>query len=167
MKKKTFIRQACRYSYTCYPGMDIKQSLILNPWLFDMSFSFMAFYDVNTALPLNVFEADKNWAAENFVVFTGANDSFENNIDKIDWNNFGTWYINLYPGEIVNEKTVMLGIDTFLNEPNEVDSVGYFNLSEEWRFMHTMQPDIFVSTQKNGVMIGALSELNLLRIKSK
>jgi hypothetical protein len=40
-------------------------------------------------------------------------------------------------------------------------------LSDEWRFIHEVQPDLFITRQKEGVMIGSLKELDLWCIETK
>lgn len=167
MKKQDELKQACRYTYQCYPALNIKQCLDINPWLFNQAYSIMAFYDTKTKIPMNVFKAEQNWVTDNFVLFSGANDEYENYDEKIDWDSFGTWLVYLYPAEIKSDKTKIIGRDTFLERVNKIGMEEYFDLSENWKFIHDLQPDMFISRQKKGIMIGALSELNLMSIETK
>ena len=52
----------------------------------------------------SVFEIEKNWITENFVLFSGACNDMKDYIERVDWDDFGTWYVYLYPSEIKAEK---------------------------------------------------------------
>lgn len=127
----------------------------------------MAYYDNKEMIPDGVFEIEKNWLTDNFVLFSGTCNELKDYIEKLEWDKFGTWYINLFPADIKAEKPLIIGTEKFLDKKTGEDFVDYFELSKEWQFIHTIQADMFITKQKNGVMIGSLNELNLWCIETK
>jgi hypothetical protein len=167
MKSNEALKQVCRYSYMYYPQMTITQCLNVNPWLFNQSYNIMAFYNSNITIPQNIFKPEQNWITDNFVLFSGTNDTYESYKDKMNWDDFGTWYINLYPAEIKCNKSRIIGLESVLPRVNKDKLEDYFNLNEDWMFIHEMQADLFISKQKKGIVIGSISELNLMCIDKK
>ena len=124
-------------------------------------------YDDKNIIPEGVFELEKNWITENFVLFSGVCNEMKDYMDRVDWDNFGTWYVYLYPSEIKAEKPIIIGRETLLDKGKGDNLADYFDMSKEWEFIHKVQPDLFISKQKNGLMIGALNDLNLWCIETE
>ena len=160
-------KQCCRYTWSLIPKLTIKKVLELNPWLFNNSYNFLSYYDDKNIIPQGVFEEKKNWITENFVLLSGATNKLADYINLVDWDNFGTWYIFLYPGELKAEKPVIIGKEILLDKGKGQDLHDYFNLSKEWEFIHGIQADMFITKQKNGIMVGALNDLNLWCIETE
>ena len=167
MKTSIKPKQCCRYTWSMFPKLSIKKVLELNPWLFDQSFNFFAYYNDKNIIPEGVFELEKNWITENFVLFSGVCNDMKDYIDRVDWDNFGTWYVYLYPSEIKSENPMVIGRETILDKGKGDNLADYFDMSKEWEFIHKVQPDLFITKQKNGLMIGALNDLNLWCIETE
>lgn len=167
MKTISDIKQACRYSYQYYTDFDLNTILKLNPWLFNQAYTFLSFYDNNITLPKNVFRENQSWVTENCVLFSGANDNIESYEGRINWDDFGTWYIYLFPAPLKLNETMLIGKNVFLERKTGNNLEDYFKLNKAWQFIHEAQPDIFISKQKKGVLIGALSEINIMCIETK
>jgi hypothetical protein len=167
MKTSIKPKQCCKYTYSLFPKISIKEVLEINPWLFNNSFNFFAFYNDEKIIPQNVFELEKNWITEKYVLFSGLNNILDEYLNKINWDEFGTWYVFLYPFEIKDEKPVIIGRETYLDKSKGHDFEDYFGLSEEWQFIHKISPDFFITKQTKGVMIGALNDLNLWCVDAK
>lgn len=159
-------KQCCRYTWSLFPKLTIKRTLELNPWLFNRSFNFFAYYNNKDIIPDGVFKIEKNWITDNFVLFSGTCNDLKDYIDKLDWDKFGTWYIYLYPAQIKAEQPLIIGIDEPLKKEKGEDISDYFELSKEWQFIHETQADMFITKQKNGVIVGSLNELNLWCIET-
>ena len=166
-------KQCCRYNWSVYPHLTIKKLLEKNEWLFNNSFNFFAYYDDDKIIPNGVFEIEKNWKTDNFVLFCGHINNLEDYFNQLDWDNFGTWYIYLFPSEIKSDYPIIIGRDTFLSRAQGETIANYYEMGKEWEFIHKVQPDIFITKQKEGIMIGSLNEYNLwcvdseLRVKQK
>jgi hypothetical protein len=154
-------KQCCKYTYSYLPKRSIKNILELNPWLFNNSFNFFAFYKDIGVIPQGVFEMEKNWITEKYILFSGTTNTLSDYMDRVNWDDFGTWYIYLYPTEIKDDKPLIIGKERLLDKSKGTHYEDYFKLSEEWKFIHTISPDFFITKQKHGVMIGALNDLNL------
>jgi hypothetical protein len=166
---KTIVKpkQCCRYTWSLFPIPSIKKVLELNPWLFDHSFNFFAYYDDEKIIPEGVFEIEKNWITDNYVLFSGFCSELKYYIDRVNWDSFGTWYVYIYPSAVKADSPMIIGRDTFLDKAKGYNFADYFMLSDEWRFIHEVQPDLFITRQKKGVMIGSLKEMDLWCIETK
>jgi hypothetical protein len=167
MKTSINPKQCCRYSWSMFPKLTIKKVLELNPWLFNHSYNFFAYYDDKKIIPKDVFELEKNWLTDNFVLFSGSTNDLKDYINRLDWDNFGTWYVYLYPTELKADKPIIIGRDNLLEKGKGESFVDYFNLGKQWEFIHRVNPDMFITKQKNGVMIGSLNELNLWCVETE
>jgi hypothetical protein len=154
----------CRYSYTIIPKLNIKECLENNPWLFNNSFFFYSFYDNPELIPEHVFLDNKNWLSDKMVVLSGACNSIESIIDEINWDNFGSWYINQFPAELNQDKGMVIGTDKLLQPQTGNDFVDFEKLNDQWKFIHQQNPDIFITKHKKGILIAALNEYNLWAI---
>jgi hypothetical protein len=166
MKTTINHKQCCRYTYAVFPGMNISLCLEINPWLFNKAFNIMAFHNNAVSIPKNIFKAERDWITDNLILFSGFNDDVRDYHGKLNWDDFGTWYIYLYPSELKTEGPLVIGKDSFLEKSKGMDFVDYHSLNKEWQCIHERQPDIFITRQKKGIMIGALSELNLYCIET-
>lgn len=160
-------KQCCKYTYSIFPKLNIKKVIEINPWLFNNSFNFFAFYNDSEIIPKDVFEIEKNWITENFVLFSGTTNELKDYLNKIDWDNFGTWYVFMYPTEIKDDKPIIIGREKFLEKSKGETYEDYFELSDEWKFIHKISPDFFITKQAKGVMVGALNVLNLFCVDIK
>lgn len=160
-------KQCCKYTYSLFPKLSIKKTLEINPWLFNNSYNFFAFYDDLNIIPEGVFEIEKNWITDKYVLFSGTTNDIDDYLNRIDWDNFGTWYVFLYPTEIKDDSPVIIGRETFLDKSKGHNYEDFFGLSEEWQFIHKISPDYFITKQAKGVMIGALNDLNLWCVDAK
>jgi len=62
---------------------------------------------------------------------------------------------------------MVIGLETLLDNGKGDNLADYFDMSKEWEFIHKVQPDLFITKQKNGLMIGALNDLNLWCIETE
>ena len=167
MNQNFNLKQCCKYTYNIFPKLTIKKVLELNPWLFNNSYNFFAFYDDQTIIPENVLTIEKNWKTDNYVLFSGTTNNLNDYINQLDWDSFATWYVFLYPMELKDDKTVIIGRERSLEKSKGGNYEHYFGLSDDWKFMHYISPDLFITKQAKGIMIGALNDLNLLCIESQ
>jgi hypothetical protein len=140
--------------------------LLLNPWLFNSTWNIFAYYDKETKIPKDVFEIEKNWITDNFILFSGMVNSLKDYIDKVNWEDYGTWYIYQFPSEISSLPPVIIGRDQFLDTKQRYTSEAFMEMPKDWEFIHGVKPDMFISKLKNGIMVGSINELNLMEIDS-
>lgn len=153
--------QCCRYTYDVIKKRNIKECLQLNPWMFNQSFAFFTYHNHASLPPIDIFEKDKNWLTENMVIFSGANNDLDEYLNLINWDAFGTWYIHLFPAEFKMEHTMVIGTSNLLRPQKGEDLLDYQKLNKEWEFIHNINPDMFITKHKQGILIGSLNELNL------
>ena len=159
------IKQCCRYSYSVYTGINLSECLKANPWLFEDAYFLMAYYDSTVPISEEILNTEKERMSNNFILFSGMEDDFKRYLNMINWDDFGTWYVYLFPTELKSDRTICIGTESFLDKGKGYNTFDYDEISNEWKFIHEQQADLFITRQKNGVLVGALSELNLMRIE--
>jgi hypothetical protein len=161
----TTFKFCCRYTYTVIPKTSIKECLENNPWLFNNSYFFYSYYNNPELIPEHVFMDEKNFLTENMAILSGASNSLDDVIDEINWNEFGTWYINQYPTDVYCDKSMVIGTKELLQAQTGNDFIDYEKLNDQWKFIHQLNPDIFITKHKRGILIGALNEYNIWAVE--
>ena len=103
-------------------------------------------------------------ASDDFICFSGTVHDFESWKNIIDWNIYGTWFVYTFPiNSTIIKKSILLGTLVSLNIDNEYKCrlPDFFGISPEWRFLHSIQPDIFLSRVGNDIVIGALDQYHV------
>jgi hypothetical protein len=66
------------------------------------------------------------------VLFSGFSDNIEDYLGVMNWDDFGTWYIYLFPNELKIDDPLCIGLSTFLPKSKGMDLVDYHYLGREW-----------------------------------
>lgn len=155
------IDQCCRYNYSLIENSSIKSILLHNEWIFNDTQILFSFFDASKIRKL---PEDDSVLQDNCVFFNSAVHHFYDWIDCIAWDKFHTWYAYNYPTNMANlakpwviiDQRNELEINEDFIQGKEISQANYFALSNNWRFIHKLSPDIFLSKVGSAVLIGGL-----------
>ncbi len=155
------INQCCRYNYILLENRSIKSVLLQNEWIFNDTQNVFSFFDPSE---ISTLPEDDSVLGDNCVLFNSAIHHLYDWIDCIAWDEFHTWYVYNYPANIANIAKPLVIIDRRneleINEEfihlEEISQANYFALSNNWRFIHKLSPDIFLTKIGSDVLIGGL-----------
>jgi len=168
MKKKVCfekieIFQCCRYSYGIIKNTTIKEIILTNKWMFRETFRLFTYCSTikENILPGNAVIGD------NYILFSGETHSFTEWKHKIDWDFYGTWYVYNFPIHKTLPEEILIfkpGYEIPTNKKERFWLESYYELEKEWKFIHDLHPDVFISKKGNDVIVGATDTYHILSI---
>jgi hypothetical protein len=160
----TEVNTCFRYSWIFFPGASITNVMKSNPWIFNFSYNFFTYLKPDDEISEVVADDETVWVNDFFLLFAGYITDQKKFLKHVDWDKYGAWFSFQYPAELSADSPLYLGRDSYLTFQTRKDLPDYFDMSPEWEFIHRIQPDIFLTRTKNGVIAGALNEPALWNI---
>ncbi|MBK6834252.1 MAG: hypothetical protein IPG89_08275 [Bacteroidetes bacterium] len=137
----------CRYTYGVIKDSTLKKVLFKNKWMFNDTWMFWSCFSQveNIGLPKIGIDPISD---DNFLSFSGTIHDFEIWKNIIDWNIYGTWFVYRFPLKTpIIKEAMLLGTlsEIPINNEDKLIARDYFSLEPEWKFIHDLCPDLFIS----------------------
>lgn len=158
--EKFEIFQCCRYSYGIIKNTTIKNVLLKNKWMFKETFRLFTYY---SSIKENILPVDAV-IGDNHILFSSETHNFDEWINKIDWDFYGTWYVYNFPiMKTLPDEVLILsnGYEIPINKKERFWLESYYDLEKEWKFIHDLHPDVFISKKGNDVIVGAIDNYHV------
>ncbi len=153
----------CRYTYGVIKDSTLKKVLFKNKWMFNDTWMFWSCFSQveNIGLPKIGIDPISD---DNFLSFSGTIHDFEIWKNIIDWNIYGTWFVYRFPLKTpIIKEAMLLGTlsEIPINNEDKLIARDYFSLEPEWKFIHDLCPDLFISKKGKDIVVGALDSYHL------